>query len=102
MDQGEPLRLPQGTMAICPSYILHKVEPVTRGTRHTLCVLGARPALHLRRNGRLPDPGLGRHQTLGVRKPLIPRGLNQRLMPKEGAKILLGQIFIILVDIIGK
>jgi len=36
MDQGDPLRLPQGTTAIFPSYLLHKVEPVTRGTRYTL------------------------------------------------------------------
>ncbi|MEO8444791.1 MAG: 2OG-Fe(II) oxygenase [Gammaproteobacteria bacterium] len=36
MDKGEPLRLPLGTTAIFPSYMLHKVEPVTRGTRHTL------------------------------------------------------------------
>lgn len=36
MDKGEPLRLPQGTTAIFPAYMLHKVEPVTRGTRYTL------------------------------------------------------------------
>ena len=36
MDQGEPLKLAQGTSIIFPSYMLHKVEPVTRGTRHTL------------------------------------------------------------------
>ncbi len=36
MDQGEPLRLPQGTTAMFPSYMLHRVEPVTRGTRYTL------------------------------------------------------------------
>jgi PKHD-type hydroxylase len=44
MDQGEPLRLPQGTMAIFPSYLLHKVEPVTRGTRHTLVCWAHGPA----------------------------------------------------------
>ena len=44
MDQGEPLRLPQGTMAIFPSYMLHKVEPVTRGTRHTLVSWAHGPA----------------------------------------------------------
>lgn len=36
MDRGEPLRLAQGTTVLFPSYLLHKVEPVTRGTRHTL------------------------------------------------------------------
>ena len=36
MDGGPPLRLPQGTTAIFPSYLLHKVEPVTRGSRFTL------------------------------------------------------------------
>jgi PKHD-type hydroxylase len=36
MDKGEPLRLPQGTTVIFPSYMLHKVEPVTAGNRHTL------------------------------------------------------------------
>ncbi len=36
MDKGEPLRPPLGTTAIFPSYMLHKVEPVTRGTRYTL------------------------------------------------------------------
>lgn len=36
MDRGAPLRLPRGTTAIFPSYLLHKVEPVTRGTRFTL------------------------------------------------------------------
>lgn len=36
MDQGAPLRLPQGTTAIFPSYLVHKVEPVKRGTRFTL------------------------------------------------------------------
>ena len=84
--------------------LLHAAQGRARHAGHPTHpgVLGARPALHLKRDGRLPDPGLGRHQALGVRKPLIPRGLNQRLMPKEGAKILLGQIFIILVDIIGK
>ncbi len=44
MDQGEPLRLAQGTMAIFPSYLLHKVEPVTRGTRHTLVSWAHGPA----------------------------------------------------------
>jgi PKHD-type hydroxylase len=36
MDKGDPLRLPEGTTVIFPSYMLHKVRPVTRGTRHTL------------------------------------------------------------------
>ena len=36
MDGGAPLRLAQGTTAIFPSYLLHKVEPVTGGTRFTL------------------------------------------------------------------
>lgn len=36
MDQGEPLRPPQGTTAIFPAYLLHKVEPVTAGARYTL------------------------------------------------------------------
>ena len=36
MDRGAPLKLSQGTTAIFPSYLLHKVEPVTRGTRYTL------------------------------------------------------------------
>jgi len=35
-DGGEPVRLALGTTAIFPSYLLHKVEPVTRGMRHTL------------------------------------------------------------------
>ena len=35
-DGGAPVRLPQGTTAIFPSYLLHKVEPVTLGTRFTL------------------------------------------------------------------
>jgi PKHD-type hydroxylase len=35
-DGGGPLRLAQGTTAIFPSYLLHKVEPVLTGTRHTL------------------------------------------------------------------
>lgn len=36
MDKGDPLRLPQGTTVIFPAYMIHKVEPVTKGTRHTL------------------------------------------------------------------
>lgn len=36
MDSGDPLRLPQGTTVIFPSYLLHKVEPVTKGMRFTL------------------------------------------------------------------
>jgi PKHD-type hydroxylase len=36
MDSGDPLRLPQGTTVIFPSYLLHKVEPVTKGSRFTL------------------------------------------------------------------
>lgn len=36
MDGGGPLRLPRGLTAIFPSYLLHKVEPVTRGPRFTL------------------------------------------------------------------
>ncbi|MCK6372011.1 MAG: 2OG-Fe(II) oxygenase [Gammaproteobacteria bacterium] len=35
-DGGGPIRLKQGTTAIFPSYLLHKVEPVTQGTRYTL------------------------------------------------------------------
>jgi PKHD-type hydroxylase len=35
-DGGAPVRLAQGTTAIFPSYLLHKVEPVTKGMRHTL------------------------------------------------------------------
>jgi len=35
-DGGEPVRLARGTTAIFPSCLLHKVEPVTRGMRHTL------------------------------------------------------------------
>lgn len=44
MDQGEPLRLARGTLALFPSYLLHKVEPVTRGTRHTLVSWAHGPA----------------------------------------------------------
>jgi len=36
MDGGPPLRLAQGATIIFPSYIMHKVEPVTRGNRFTL------------------------------------------------------------------
>lgn len=36
MDGGAPLRLAQGSTVIFPSYLMHKVEPVTRGNRHTL------------------------------------------------------------------
>lgn len=36
MDGGPPLRLPQGATVIFPSYLMHKVEPVTRGNRFTL------------------------------------------------------------------
>lgn len=36
MDGGDPLRLPAGATIIFPSYLMHKVEPVTRGNRHTL------------------------------------------------------------------
>ena len=36
MDGSEALRPAQGTTAIFPSYLLHKVDPVSRGTRHTL------------------------------------------------------------------
>ncbi len=35
-DRGPPLRPQQGTTAIFPSYLLHKVDPVTHGMRHTL------------------------------------------------------------------
>lgn len=36
MDGSEPLRPAQGSTAIFPSYLLHRVEPVIRGMRHTL------------------------------------------------------------------
>jgi PKHD-type hydroxylase len=36
MDGGEPMRPAQGATAIFPSYLLHKVSPVTRGSRCTL------------------------------------------------------------------
>lgn len=36
MDRGEPLKLPQGTTVLFPSYLLHKVGPVTKGNRFTL------------------------------------------------------------------
>ncbi len=36
MDGEPPLRLAQGTTGIFPSYLMHKVEPVTRGQRFTL------------------------------------------------------------------
>lgn len=36
MDSGPPLRLSQGATVIFPSYLMHKVEPVTRGTRFTM------------------------------------------------------------------
>jgi PKHD-type hydroxylase len=36
MDRGPPLRLPRGTTVIFPSYLLHRVAPVTRGNRFTL------------------------------------------------------------------
>ena len=36
MDGGAPLRLAQGATVIFPSYLMHKVEPVTRGNRFTL------------------------------------------------------------------
>lgn len=35
-DGGEPMRLAQGTTVIFPSYLMHRVNPVTRGNRHTL------------------------------------------------------------------
>lgn len=35
-DGGPPLRLPQGATVSLPSYLMHKVEPVTRGNRFTL------------------------------------------------------------------
>ncbi len=36
MDGGAPMRPEQGMTAIFPSYLLHKVNPVTRGNRFTL------------------------------------------------------------------
>jgi PKHD-type hydroxylase len=36
MDGSEPLRPAQGTTAIFPSYLLHRVDPVTSGERFTL------------------------------------------------------------------
>ncbi|MCC7489773.1 MAG: 2OG-Fe(II) oxygenase [Gammaproteobacteria bacterium] len=36
MDGGSPLRPAQGTTAVFPAYLLHKVNPVTQGTRCTL------------------------------------------------------------------
>ena len=36
MDGGPPYRLAQGTTVIFPSYLLHRVEPVTRGNRFTM------------------------------------------------------------------
>lgn len=36
LDQGPPLKLAQGTTVMFPSYLVHKVQPVTRGTRFTL------------------------------------------------------------------
>jgi len=36
MDQGEPLKLPQGTTVLFPSYLIHRVAPVTKGNRFTL------------------------------------------------------------------
>lgn len=36
MDGGPPMRPAQGTTAIFPSYLLHKVNPVTQGRRFTL------------------------------------------------------------------
>lgn len=35
-DGGAPLRGAQGTTVIFPSYLMHKVNPVTAGNRHTL------------------------------------------------------------------
>jgi PKHD-type hydroxylase len=36
MDRGEPLKLSQGATVLFPSYLIHKVAPVTRGTRFSL------------------------------------------------------------------
>jgi PKHD-type hydroxylase len=36
MDGGQPLRLPQGATVIFPSYLMHKVKPLTRGNRSTM------------------------------------------------------------------
>lgn len=36
MDGGAPLRPAQGTTVIFPAYLLHKVNPVSQGKRHTL------------------------------------------------------------------
>lgn len=36
LDAGKALRLPQGATVIFPLYMMHKVEPVTRGTRFTM------------------------------------------------------------------
>jgi len=36
LDKGPPLKLPQGTTAMFPSYLAHRVQPVTRGSRFTL------------------------------------------------------------------
>ncbi len=36
LDKGPPLKLPQGTTVLFPSYLIHRVEPVTRGTRFSL------------------------------------------------------------------
>ena len=44
LDKAEPLRPAQGTTVIFPPYMAHKVEPVTRGTRHTLVAWAHGPA----------------------------------------------------------
>lgn len=44
LDKGEPMRPPQGTTVMFPPYMAHKVEPVTRGTRHTLVAWAHGPA----------------------------------------------------------
>ena len=36
LDAREPMRLAQGDTVVFPSYLVHRVEPVTRGTRYTL------------------------------------------------------------------
>ena len=36
MDHGEPLKLAQGTTVLFPSYLIHRVQPVTKGNRFTL------------------------------------------------------------------
>lgn len=36
MDRGEPYKLAQGATVMFPSYLIHKVAPVTRGTRFSM------------------------------------------------------------------